>query len=403
MFRERFHESLESIRMSPIVTISEEVRRRAVDFEKSGNVMIRFQRGEIDLRTPEFIVDAAKKALDLGLTKYPSSGGEASLKQAIIGKLERDFGVTGVAPADVVVTYGGQQGLVLAFKLFSRGAGFSPVWSTVLENYAPYAQIDFEQVPLNEDFSIDYDKVEAAVRGRDFFYLNNPQNPTGKVFTREELETVVDICTRNNCFVISDEAYEKFVFDGLKHVSLTEFDQENVLSVFTFSKTFSMTGWRVGYVVTRRNEKLAKLLRLGGYTQTAGVTSFVQYAAARALDDVEASERAIKDMKAEFDRRRHALYNGLKDLPGVQVAKPQGAFYMFPNFGEVIPKGLQGEVRKKYIYELLIENGIACVYGACFGNYFTDHVRLSYSATPVEEIEEAAARFKRIFPTRAAA
>jgi aspartate/methionine/tyrosine aminotransferase len=389
--------------MSPIVAISEEVRQRAVEFEKSGKSMIRFQRGEIDLRTPEFIVDAAKEALDLGLTKYPKSGGETHLKQAIIGKLERDFGVTGVGPADVVVTYGGQQGLVLAFKLFSRGAGFSPVWSTVLENYVPYAQIDFEQVPLNEDFSIDYDKVEAAVRGRDFFYLNNPQNPTGKVFTREELETVVDICTRNNCFVISDEAYEKFVFDGLKHVSLTEFDQENVLSVFTFSKTFSMTGWRVGYVVTRRNEKLAKLLRLGGYTQTAGVTAFVQYAAAKALDDVEASERAIADMKAEFDLRRHALYNGLKDLPGVRVAKPQGAFYMFPNFGEVIPSGLEGEARKKYIYDLLIENGIACVYGACFGRHFTDNVRFSYSATPIGEIEEAAARFKRIFPRRAAA
>ncbi|MFQ5512743.1 MAG: aminotransferase class I/II-fold pyridoxal phosphate-dependent enzyme, partial [Candidatus Krumholzibacteriia bacterium] len=177
---------------------------------------------------------------------------------------------------------------------------------------------------------------------------------------------------------------------------------ETGVEFHSLSKTFSMTGWRVGYVVAR-NERIAKLLRLGGYTQTAGVTSFVQYAAARALDDVTACERSISEMKAEFDRRREALYKSLEDLPGVRVAKPQGAFYMFPNFTGVIPADRKGEAREKYIYELLMENGIASVYGACFGKHFTDNVRLSYSATPVEEIEEAGERFKRIFSRRAAA
>ena len=394
--RERFEKSLEDIRMSPIVTISEEVNERAKEFEKDGRKIIRFQRGEIDFGTPQFVVDAAKEGLDAGLTKYPKSGGEDFFKDAVLGKLERDFGVGDLSPDNIVATYGGQEGLELAFKLFKSGAGFSPTWSCALENFVPFAQLDFTEIPLNDDFSVDYERLEAGVKGKDFFYLNNPQNPTGKVFTRQELETIVDICTRAGCYIIGDEAYEKFVFDGLKHTSLTEFKQENVLSVFTFSKSYSMTGWRVGFVVAR-NKRIAELIRLGNYTQTAGVTTFLQYAAAEALNNHEASDAAIGAMREEFDRRRHVLYDGLKDLPGVRVAKPQGAFYMFPNFSEIIPAELTGETRKKYIYEMLMQHGIATVYGACFGQHFVDNVRFSYSATPVDQIEEAVERLRFIF------
>jgi len=396
MPRDRFEESLENIRMSPIVTISEEVAVRAKEFEKSGEQMIRFQRGEIDFMTPKFIVDAAKEGLDKGLTKYPRSGGEAFFRSAVLAKLERDFGVTDIGEDGVVATYGGQEGLELAFKLFRSGAGFSPTWSCALENFVPYAGLDFAEVPLNDDFSVDYDRLETSVKGRDFFYLNNPQNPTGKVFTRQELDRVVEICTRNSCYIISDEAYEKFVFDGGKHISLTEYKQDNIISVFTFSKTFSMTGWRVGFVVSR-DLHAAKLIRLGNYTQTAGVTSFLQYAAAKALDDNIAGEAAIAEMRDEFARRRDALYEGLKDLPGVRIDKPQGAFYMFPNFTEIIPDGLEGVERERYIYNLLMDHGIASVYGACFGKHFTDNVRLSFSATSLPVIEEAVERFHRLF------
>lgn len=396
MFRERFQESLENIRMSPIVTISEEVRVRAKEFEKGGRDFLRFQRGEIDFPTPSYIIEAAKEGLDKGLTKYPKSGGENFLKTAILERLQRDYGVDDLGPENVVVTYGGQEGLELSFKLFARGAGFSPTWSCALENFVPYAQLDFTEVPLNEDFSVDYERLEAAVRGRDFFYLNNPQNPTGKVFTREELDKIVGICTRHACFVISDEAYEKFVYDGLTHESLSTIKQENIISVFTLSKSYSMTGWRLGYVVTR-NKHVADLIRLGDYTQTAGVTTFLQYAAAKTLENHAAADEAVAAMRNEFERRRDALYDSLKDLPGVRLARPQGAFYMFPNFTEVIPEDLAGEPRQKYIYEMLMENGIASVYGACFGRHFVDNVRLSFSATPLDAIEEASARFRKIF------
>jgi aspartate aminotransferase len=382
--------------MSPIVAISEEARGRAAEFEKSGKQFIRFQRGEIDLPTPSYIVDSIREGLEKGLTKYPKSGGEEFFKNAVLGKLRRDHGVEDVDGSNVVATYGGQEGLELSFKLFERGAGFSPTWSCALENFVPYAQLDFEEVPLNADFSVDYDRIETAVRGRDFFYLNNPQNPSGKVFSEDELRTITDICTRNGLYIIADEAYEKIVYDGKKHWSLSQIPQDNIITVFTLSKTYSMTGWRVGYVVTR-NEKVAKLLRLGNYTQTAGVSTFLQYAGAQALERSDEGERAISTMLAEFTSRRNALYDGIKDIPGIHMGRPEGAFYMFPNFSERIPPDLEGPDRQRHIYNMLMEYGIASVYGSCFGKHFVDNVRLSFSATPVPVIEEAVDRLRRIF------
>jgi aspartate aminotransferase len=382
--------------MSPIVSISEEARIRAAEFEKSGKQFIKFQRGEIDFSTPSYIAEAVQRGIEKGFTRYPKSGGEDFFKEAVLGKLARDHGVTDVEPRHIVATYGGQEGLELSFKLFESGAGFSPTWSCALENFVPYAQVDFEEVPLEPDFSVNYDELEQAVRGRDFFYLNNPQNPTGKVFTEAELRQVVDICTRNGLFIIADESYEKIVYEGHEHWSATQIPQDNIIAVYTLSKTYAMTGWRVGYVVTR-NEKVAKLLRLGNYTQTAGVTTFLQYAAAEAMNNVEESDKAISMMMDEFALRRDALYDGIKDLPGVRLDKPDGAFYMFPNFSERIPSELEGEERQRWVYNQLMEFGIASVYGSCFGKHFGDNVRLSFSATPVPVIEEAVDRLRKIF------
>lgn len=396
MFIDRFQPSLEEIRLSPIVSISEEVRSRAPEFEKDGRPFVRLQRGEIDFPTPPFIVEAAKEGLDRGLTKYPKSGGEPFLKDAILARLERRYGATGLGRENVVVTHGGQEGLELSFKLFRSGAGFSPTWSCALEDFVPYAQIPFTQVPLNADFSVDYDRLRAAVRDVEFFYLNNPQNPTGKVFRREELDEIVRICTENECWIVSDEAYEDLVYDGAEHVSLAGYDQENIIAVFTLSKSFSMTGWRIGYTVTR-NAHVAGLLLLGDYTQTAGVPAFLQHAAAVALSDNEAATEALATMKEEFDARRHALYDGLSGLSGVKLARPDGAFYLFPDFSERIPPELTGEERQRHVYERLMEEGVASVYGSCFGNHFADNVRLSFSAVTVPQIEIAVERIRKLF------
>jgi len=394
--RRTFSPSLENIRMSPIVLISEEARTRAEAFEASGRTFIPFQRGEIDLPTPAHITAALVEGVEKGLTRYPKSGGEEFFRRAVVERLRRDYAVGDLDTSNVVAMYGGQQGLELCFKLFSSGAGFSPTWSCALENFVPHAGIDFEEVPLNGDFSVDYDRVEKAVRGRDFFYLNNPQNPTGKVFTRDELDTITGICDRHGVFIVADEAYERIVYDGLTHETMARVQSDRVITVFTFSKTFAMTGWRLGYVVTR-NAHVAKLLRLGNYTQTAGVTTFLQYAGAHALDNHAESDRAVATMMDEFTRRRDALYEGLRDLPDVRIDRPHGAFYMFPDFSRRIPASVSDEDRPRWVYEQLMEVGVATVYGSCFGRHFADNVRLSFSATPVPVVEEAVDRIRRVF------
>lgn len=395
----RFNHCIENIRMSPIVAISEEVRKKGVEFkEKTGKDIIPFQRGEIDFATPEYIREAAKKAMDGGLTKYPRSGGEKRFKEAVINKLARYNKVTGIDEDNIVATYGGQEALELIFQLFhgKKVGGFAPAWSCVLENFVPYANVEFTEVPLEKDFSVNYDRLREVLKDVSLFYLNTPQNPTGKLFTKEEVTKIADMCLEYNVYLLTDEAYERIVFDGNSHFSPLSLEYDNIIGAFTLSKTYSMTGWRVGYLVTRDKE-IARLMRLGNYTQTAGVTTFLQYAAAEALDNVEEDNKAVGAMIEEFRKRRNALYDGFKEIPGINFDKPDGAFYLFPNFSAHIPESVQGVERNTYIYKKLLEEGVAAVYGSCFGNHFVDNVRFSFSGVTIAQINEGIERMKKIF------
>jgi aspartate/methionine/tyrosine aminotransferase len=394
-----FNDALANIRLSPIVSISEEVRRRSPLFtEQTGKKFVLFQRGEIDFPTPSYIIEAAKHALDAGYTKYPKSGGEDALKDAILAKLARYNKVEGLSRDNVVCTYGGQEALELSFKLFAgrRGAGFAPCWSCVLENFVPYASIDFVEVPLEADFSVDFGKLERILNDVSFFYLNTPHNPTGKLFSEQEVRTIADLCARHGVHLISDEAYERIVYDGNRHFSPMSLPHQNIIGTFTFSKTYAMTGWRQGYLVTR-NTRITELVKLGDYTQTAGVVTFLQYAAKAALENREEENRVVTRMVAEFQKRRDALYDGLRSIKGISVEKPEGAFYLFPNFTGLIPAYLSGRERQMYIYERLMEKGVATVYGSCFGKHFGDNVRFSFSTTPIETIREGVERMREVF------
>jgi len=393
-----FNQDLANIRMSPIVSISEEVRRRAPQFQhETGKQFVLFQRGEIDFATPQYIVEAAKRALDAGLTKYPKSGGEDPLKDAILMKLREFNKAGGLTRDNIVCTYGGQEALELSFKLFAgkRGAGFAPCWSCVLENFVPFANIDFVEVPLGKDFSIDFGKLEEIIKQVSFFYLNTPQNPTGKLFTEDEVRRIAGLCDRYGVYLISDEAYERITYDGQTHFSPLSLPMENMIACYTFSKTYSMTGWRLGYLVTR-NTAIAKLVTLGDYTQTAGVVTFLQHAGKEAIENRTEESKFLKEMIAEFQIRRDVLYSGLKGIPGIEVEKPAGAFYLFPNFTKLIPSNLAGHERHRNIWNRLMAKGVATVYGSCFGQHFGDNVRFSFSTTPVEKIKEGVDRMKEV-------
>lgn len=381
-----FSEALQRVTLSPIVAISEEVNKRATE---TGTSFTLFQRGEIGFSTPQYILNAMIEALQQGQTKYPISGGHHKLKTAIIEKLKTFNRVTDLKPENIVVTHGGQEGLQLAFKLFEgqKALGFAPVWSCVLENFIPYSYTNFVQIPLNEDFSINFDLLESEIKDAAFLYLNTPHNPTGKIFTKFEIEEIIKLCCKYNVFIISDEAYERITFDGKVHVSPMEYDYENVIAVHTFSKTYAMTGWRLGFLVLR-NSKIADMLKLGEYTQTAGIPTYTQFAGAEALSNVDEEKKALESFMNEFILRRDVLYDGLNSISGIKVpSKPDGAFYIFPDFSEFIPKHLNKEESNLYIFNKLMDAGVATVYGSCFGNYFCSNLRFSYSTTNIKQIE----------------
>ena len=389
-----FNKAMQNISLSPIVAISEEVNRKS---SETGKNFILFQRGEIGFQTPQYIVDALTEALKQGLTKYPISGGHIKLKKAIINKLSNFNNINGLEPDNIVVVHGGQEGLQLVFKLFEgqKAVAFAPVWSCVLENFVPYSRTDLHQIPLEKDFSIDYNLFEKEIKDAAFLYLNSPHNPTGKIFSKEEVEKIVGICKKYGVYILSDEAYERITFDGKKHFSPMQLDYENIISVYTFSKTYAMTGWRLGYLVSR-NKKLTNIIKLGDYTQTAGVPTYTQFAGAEALSNTKMENESVGDFMKEFSVRRDALYEGLKSIDGIKLPiKPEGAFYIFPDFSEFVPKNLIDEESKLHIYRKLLDAGVATVFGSCFGKYFQNNLRFSYSTTNLQQIEEGLSRVKK--------
>ncbi len=395
----QFNPMLEGLKLSPIVITSELARQKAAWFHQTtGKDFVHFHRGEVDFPTPDYIKQAARRALEENRTKYPKSGGEDDLKDAIVQKLHDMNKVDGLGRENVLCTYGAQEALQLAFKLFAgtRGAGFSPCWSCILENLTPYESIDFTLVPLAKDFGVDWAQLEKALRAVQFFYLNNPHNPTGKVFSENEVRSIAELCHKYDVWLISDETYEQIVYDGLEHFSAASLDQEKIIAIFSFSKSYSMTGWRLGYLVTRQ-ERIPSILRLADYSQTAGVVPFIQYAGKEALANRAESDRAIGAMVGEFQRRRDVLYQGLNAIDGIRVEKPGGAFYMFPNFTELIPADLAGPERELYVVNRLMEHGVAVVHGSCFGIGFEDNIRISFSTTPVSAVEAGVRRIEQAF------
>jgi aspartate aminotransferase len=385
---------MENIRLSPIVAISEEVNKKS---QETGKDFIFFQRGEIGFPTPKYIIDAMIDALHNGLTKYPVSGGHIKLKNAVIQKLGRFNNIQGLDADNIVVTHGGQEALQLVFKLFEgkKVVALAPVWSCVLENFVPYAQTNLKQIPLSDDFSIDYDLLDKEMKDASFLYLNTPHNPTGKIFSEDEIKKIVEICRKYNTYILSDEAYERITFDGKKHFSPMQLDYKNIIAVYTFSKTYAMTGVRLGYLVSR-DKKITNIIKLGDYTQTAGIPTYTQFAGAEALTNTEKETESVESFLNEFAIRRNALYSGLNSIEGIRLPlKPDGAFYIFPDFSEFVPNNIKSEEGKLYVFNKLIDSGVATVFGSCFGQYFQNNLRFSYSTTDLTQIEEGLDRIKK--------
>ena len=380
-------------RMSRLGTESAfEVLARARALEKQGRSIIHLEIGEPDFATPVHIRDAAKKALDEGWTKYGPTQGLPELRESIANYISRTRGIP-VKMENVCVTPGAKPILFfLITALIEDGdeviypdPGF-PIYESMIrfEGGVPVP------IPLLEKngFSLDLDLFEKLLTPKTkMVILNSPHNPTGGVIPKKDIARMAELLRDRDLIVLSDEIYSRIVFED-EPVSIASFDGmlEKTVILDGFSKTYSMTGWRLGYGVMP--EWLAKAVGMLMVNSNSCTASFSQRAAITAL---EGPQDCVDHMVAEFRRRRDAITVALNQIPGFRSHAPAGTFYAFPNVEAT------GIGSKELADLILNEAGVACLDGAAFGGYGKGYVRFS-CANSLENINEAIARIQKISP-----
>ena len=345
--------------------------------------------GEPDFDTPEHIKEAAIKAIDKGQTHYSSPQGMEELRVAISKKLRRDNHID-VSPEEILVTCGSQEALFLsAMSLIDPGE------KILVPNPGFLAYIPMLEaltgtpvnIPMKEEngFEFDPDEIEALIDRRTrAIIINSPSNPTGTVLKKKTLERLADIAIQYDLIIFSDEAYEKFVYDKIKHISIASLNgmKDRVLTFQSFSKTYAMAGFRIGYVAGPV-DLIKTMTQLHLYTTVAPPTPS-QVAAVEAL---EGNQDCVKQMIKEYQRRRDLVFKRLEEIPKISCQKPQGAFYAFPNISKL------GSSLK--VCEFFLKKAkVLVVPGTEFGIYGEGHVRMSF-ATSYEKIEEAMNRIEK--------
>lgn len=346
--------------------------------------------GEPDFETPEHIREAAKRALDAGQTHYCDPQGVPELRRAIADRVSAVRGVS-VDPDCVVVTPGLRPvlfyGALMALEQGDEGIFFDPAFAA-FPSVIEFAGARPVAVPLRgeDGFRLDAAALEAAITPRTrLITLNSPHNPTGAVLGGEELEAIAHIAQKYDLMVLSDETYEEIYYDE-RPKSVIEYPRlrDRAIVMSGFSKTYCMTGWRLGYAILPAAMADA-FARLAANSVTCS-TTFVQHAAAEAL---RGPQGCVTSMVDEFRRRRDLLVEGLNRLPGVTCHSPSGAFYAFPDVRGV------GVPDTELADRLLEEGGVATLPGSCFGRQGDGHLRLSYT-TSVENIEIALSRMQLV-------
>ncbi len=372
---QKFHKSFTDLGLSSIVAISEKVR----ELEQEGQTIIKFQRGDLNIDTPEYVKEALKHSVERGRTNYPKSGGEPNVKDAIIN-YHKESGLN-LKRENIVVLHGGQEGLQLSFSLFreKRVLGFSPYWPCLTGNIFPYTEMKFDTFELNNDLTFDPELLENKMKNIDIFYHNSPHNPTGKVFSIDELKCIDELARKNNVLIISDEPYDKITFDNITTASMLELENPNTITIFSGSKSFAATGLRVGHAISLNNE-IIKLLTRANYSQTAGVATPIQDMYAEALGNIVKRNEWFDYIRAELQQRRDILFEELQSV-FPDLIKPQGAFYAFPDMTEFIPENVNDI--DEFLLNLFLEKGVAIVPGGSFGK--EGYFRISFSATSMAE------------------
>jgi aspartate/methionine/tyrosine aminotransferase len=362
---------LDEVGFSDIV----QIRNKVLELRAAGQPVHAFHGGEPFFETPESIKDASARALSENRTRYAPSSGIEPLRTALVRKLQSRNGIS-AAVEDVIVTAGGAHALYVAFQaILDPGDDmmlFAPYW-TPIRDMITMAQARPVMIPTS---SARRNGIKATLEHYSTphtraIYYNTPQNPSGVVFSRQEAEEVAEFAIKHNLVVVADEAYEDLVYEG-EHVSIASLPgmAERTISCYTFSKTYAMTGWRVGYAVAK--EPFMTGLRKLVLYSTNGVSTPTQWAALAAL---AVPQSTIASRRAEYRQRRDLLVTGLNEV-GLECDLPAGAFYAFPRVGKI-------HKDSRRVAAMLLEKAhVATIPGVVFGAQGEGHVRFSYAVSP---------------------
>ena len=378
--------------IEPSVTLA--IAALAKAMQKDGKDVCSFSAGEPDFDTPEHIKTAAKQALDRGKTKYGAASGEIQLREAIANKLQLDNHLNYQA-ANILVTNGGKHSLYnLMMAIVDPGDEViipAPFWLSYPEMVKLAGGVPtIVHTDSTTNYKITAEALNAAITPKTkLFILNSPANPSGVVYTRAELQALAKVIVDREILVVSDEIYEKIIYDGVEQVSIGALGAdifERTIISNGFAKAYSMTGWRVGYLAAPV-ALIQAASTLQGHS-TSNVCTFAQYGAIAAL---EGSQECVEIMRQAFALRRQAILERLQAIPGLSCAKPDGAFYLFINIGSTNLKSLE------FCQQLLERQQVAAIPGLPFGA--DDHIRLSY-ATDLETIDKGMTRLDKFVRSR---
>lgn len=367
-----------------------EMMGRATQLEQEGKPVIHLEIGRPDFDTPQHIKEAAKAALDRGMVHYTSNYGIPELRQAIADKLRTENGLNFDPSNEIIVTVGANEAVFLAIMATVNPEDEVLVPDPSWLNYfhcVTLAGGRAVSVPLRAEkgFRMDPEDVVRAITPRTrMLVVMSPHNPTGAVLNEETLRALAGVAQEHELLVLSDEIYEKMVYDHARHCSIGAFPgmRERTFVVNGFSKTYSMTGWRLGYVAAPK-ELIDIVLRVHQHTVVCA-TSFAQSGAVAAY---RGPQDCVARMCSEFARRRKFILQRLQQLPGIECAVPEGAFYVFPSI-----RGLRLSAEQLSMH-LLEDAYVATVPGPAFGRYGTGYIRIAYSNS-YENIDEAMNRME---------
>lgn len=389
--------SRKGLEIEPSITL--EITAKAKAMRDSGIDVLSFGVGEPDFITPENIRKEAIDAINKGLTKYTSSSGIIELKRAICDKLKKDNNLD-YNPSNIIVSNGAKHSIYNALLAILNPGDEVIIGVPYWVSYPELVKLAdgvpvFVNTKEENDFKYnvnDLDNVKTSKTKA--IILNSPNNPTGTVYKEQELRKIADWAVENDVFIISDEIYEKLIYDGIKHISIASFNNEVrslTILINGMSKSYAMTGWRIGY--TAAHEDIIKVMSNIQSQTTSNPNSIAQYASVEAL---KGNQESIEYMKKNFEKRRIRMFNGINEVNSLSCKLPEGSFYIMVNFSELKGKTIQGiDIKNSVDFaNLLLEKAnVAVVPGVAFGD--DNYVRFSY-AMSMENIEEGLKRIKNV-------